>query len=213
MLAKRPYSCLRQSRRRSSPFANAASRAIYASLTSGGRPPRTPIPFIRLCRPRANGRNPQRDSIAVLTALQLSHASHAHRDVPPAVALKQTMHRSRSCETSQPAHFSGESSSLHDCHRTGRCGWYWLLRCSGPHNPPHGMCTDSSVIRSRSAASAALRFRSVILATPGDAAHGRPPLARLRAGSSPGAPSGGRAVAGTAGQVPVQPSARELITD
>lgn len=45
----------------------------------------------------------------------------------------------------------------------------------------------------------------------GDATLGRPPLARLRrTRSSPGAPCGGRAVAGTTGQVPEQPSAREL---
>ena len=36
LLASREYSCLRHSRRRPSPFANAASRAICASLTSGG---------------------------------------------------------------------------------------------------------------------------------------------------------------------------------
>jgi hypothetical protein len=44
-------------------------------------------------------------------------------------------------------------------------------------------------------------------ATPGSGVHH---LHAARAGSSPGAPCGGRAVAGTAGQVPQQPSAREL---
>jgi len=107
LLANCQYSCLFHSRRRSSPFANSTSRAICASWTSGGLPPRTPIPFMRLCRPRANGRKPHAASRAVLTARQSSHASQAQRDRPPAVARKQMMHRSYSRETSHPSHFSG----------------------------------------------------------------------------------------------------------
>lgn len=45
----------------------------------------------------------------------------------------------------------------------------------------------------------------------GDVTHGRPPLAAEAARSSPGAPCGEHcAVAGTTGQVPELPSAREL---
>ena len=78
-----------------------------------------PIWFIRLWRPSAKGRKPQRLPTDSLTALQLSHANHAQRDGPPAVARKQMMHRSRSLDTSRPSHFCGESSSRHDCHLTG----------------------------------------------------------------------------------------------
>ena len=101
LLANREYSA-------TAPIAQAV--VAFRELRRAGRsalpapraelPPRTPIPFIRLCRPSANGRKPQRDSIASLTARQSSHASHAQRDVPPAVALKQMMHRSNSRETS-----------------------------------------------------------------------------------------------------------------
>ena len=137
LLANREYSWRRHSLRRGLPFANAASRAICASLTSGGLPPRTPIPFIRLCRPSANGQKPQRDSMDLLTAQQFSHARHAQRDVLRAVARKQTMHRSFSRETSHSAHTSGESSSRHDCQRTGKREASPLL-CSGPVIPRTG---------------------------------------------------------------------------
>ena len=118
LLANRRYSCLRHSRRRSSPFANAASRAICSFWTSGGAPPRTPIPFIRLCRPRANGRKPHADSSAVLTARQSSHASHDHRGIaarrrPEADDAQVVL----SGDVATPPTSRGESSSGHDCHR------------------------------------------------------------------------------------------------
>jgi hypothetical protein len=65
---------------------------------------------------------PEAFSIEELTVLQFAHASHDQRELPPAVALKQMMHKSRSRETSHPSHFSGESSSRHDCHRIGKVG-------------------------------------------------------------------------------------------
>ena len=108
------------------------------------------------------GESPTSTPDDVLTARQSSHASHAQRDRPPAVARKQMMHRSCSRETSHPSHFSGESSSRHDCHVTGNEGPPTFFVADGPRNPPHGICTDNSVMRSRSAASVALSFRSVI---------------------------------------------------
>lgn len=101
--------------------------------------------------------------MAALTERQLSHASHDQRERPPAVPRKQMTHKSRSLETSASSHRTGWSSSWHDCHRTGRSGCDGLRRCSGPRRPPHGMCTESSVIRSRRAASVALRGCCVII--------------------------------------------------
>jgi hypothetical protein len=154
---------------------------------------------------------PRRPS-SVLTARQSWHASHDHRVGPPAVALKQMMHRSSARETSQPTHFSGESSSGHDCQRPCSTSPHLQVGGTGPRNFPHGICTDNSVIRFRSAASVALSFRLVIFRHSWQ----RLPRAsttctRHRASSSPEAPCSGGAVAGTAGQVPKQPSAREPI--
>jgi hypothetical protein len=137
-----------------------------------------PIPFIRLCRPNASG-----FPSPALIARQFSQPNQAHREIPPAVPLKQTMHKSQALETSQPSHRSGESSSGHDCHRP--------RRCTGPRNLPQGICTDNSVMRSRSAASVALNCFSVISAVSGDATLGRPPLARIHV---PALPLGHRAV-------------------
>ena len=166
---------------------------------------------MRLCRPRAKGRNPQAASSASLTARQSLHASHDQRDVPPAVARTQMMHRSYSRETSHPSDFSGESSSPHDCRLTGKCGYARLFRCNGPRNPPQGICTDNSVTRCRSAASVALSFRSVIFAIPGNATLGRPPLARV---TVPALPLGHRAVeARLPGRRARYPNSRPLVSD
>ena len=124
---------------------------------------------------------------------------------------KQMMHRSVHGRRRSPSHFSG---SLRLGTTATLAHIRPALRRTGPRIPPQGMCTDNSVIRSRSAASVALSFRSVIyppfLATPPSGVHH---LHASRAGSSPGAPCGGGAVAGTAGQVPEQPSARERFQD
>ena len=122
LLANKEYSRLRHPRRPPPSLRNAMRRSICARCSSGGAPPRTPIPFIRLCLPSANGRKPQRDPMDSLISRQSSQARHDQRDVPPAVARKQMMHRSNCRETSQSAHFCGESSSGHDCHRIGRPG-------------------------------------------------------------------------------------------
>ena len=148
--ASRRYSRLRHSVMRGSPNADGTNPASSRSRrTTDPRRP-TPIPFIRLCRPSAKGRTPRVDAFASLTARQSEQAIHAQRVGPPAVARKQMTHNSDSRDTSQSAQRSGASSSRQDCHRT-------VLRSNtGPRRPPHGMCTDSSRIRSRSAASVAL---------------------------------------------------------
>gem|GEM_PF-6614303 len=120
LLANRPYSCFSHSPSRWTCSKNPISPAICAFWTSAELLPPTPIPFIRLCRPSAKGRNPHADSSAVFTARQSVHASHDHRVGPPAVPLQQMMHRSIARETSHPFHFSGESSSPHDCQRPCR---------------------------------------------------------------------------------------------
>lgn len=142
-----------------------------------------------LCRPSANGRKPHCSPIESLIARQSSHASQDQRDVPPAVARKQMTQRSFSRDTSQPSHFCGASSSLQDCQTTGGPD-PGLRLCSGPRRPPHGIWTESSVIRSRSAASAALRCSCMSIPVRRRRL-GRPPLAHA---CVPALPLGHRAV-------------------
>ena len=149
MPASRAYSVRVHSRNPPFRVANSSSRATWCSCTSGGAPPPTPMPFIRLCRPSARGLNPQTFSSPELTARQLSQASHDHRDLPPAVPRRHTMHKAFTCETSHRSHFAGESSHGQDCQGVFQAR-------TGPRIVPQGMCTDSSWIRSRSAASVAL---------------------------------------------------------
>jgi len=128
-----------------------------------------------------------------LTARQLSHASHAHRDVPPAVAVKQMMQSSRSRETSQPTHFSGESSSLHDCHRTGNLKDKLPRECFGCHQ-----AQDAHALR--------LGLRPMV-------EHNRSRHGTNFTTSIEAAEGIATGISAHDRQVPVQPSALELLKD
>ena len=146
-----------------------------------------------------------------------SPASHAQRDVPPtslSVGDDEQVAMPRDVRITTPLRGSilVAAVDLATPRADSRCQRILAARC-GPRSPPHPSCALRPLVdgllaqcRIGSTQPALRHFSPFRQCRP----RASTTCTRRGARSSPGAPCSGSAVAGTAGQVPEQPSTREL---